>query len=95
MEFHPIHPVHPPSPHPSFHNYLYSREELADWAPSITRLAESAARVQLLFNNNRANYAVINGLQMAELLHLGYPPPEESLAVTPPLFPDDGDKATP
>ncbi len=75
-------------------DYLYSREELADWVPSIARLAETAARVQLLFNNNRANYAVINGLQMAELLHLGYPPPEESLAATPPLFPGDGAGAT-
>ena len=74
-------------------DYLYSREELADWVPSITRLAETAARVQLLFNNNRANYAVINGLQMAELLQLGYPHPEDSLAAARPLFPDAGDGA--
>jgi hypothetical protein len=32
--------------------------------------------VHVLFNNNRSNYAVVNGLQMARLLDLGYPPPE-------------------
>jgi hypothetical protein len=27
----------------------------------------------LVFNNNRSNYAVVNGLQMAEILELGLP----------------------
>jgi hypothetical protein len=26
-----------------------------------------------VFNNNRSNYAVVNGLQMAEILELGLP----------------------
>lgn len=60
-------------------DYLYSPEELGDWLPSIRRLAATVDRLQLLFNNNRANYAVINGLQMAQLLQLGYPPPESSV----------------
>ena len=76
-------------------DYLYSPEELIDWVPSIERLAATAARVQLLFNNNRANYAVINALQMAELLQLGYPRPQDSLAVAQPLFPDQGLTANP
>ncbi len=60
-------------------NYLYSPEELGDWVPSIRRLAATVERLQLLFNNNRANYAVINGLQMAHLLELGYPSVESSV----------------
>ncbi|MFZ0994607.1 MAG: DUF72 domain-containing protein [Candidatus Dormiibacterota bacterium] len=49
-------------------NYLYNREELAQWLPDVHRLSEQAEEVHLLFNNNRSNYAVLNGLEMAELL---------------------------
>jgi len=55
-------------------DYLYSEAELRAWVDPIRKLAEEVAEVQLLFNNNRANYAVINGLQMAHLLGLDYPP---------------------
>ena len=54
-------------------DYLYSEDELREWVDPIRKLAEEAAEVQLLFNNNRANYAVVNGLQMAHLLGLDYP----------------------
>jgi uncharacterized protein YecE (DUF72 family) len=55
-------------------NYLYPPEELAEWVPSIRLLANEAEELHLLFNNNRSNYAVVNGLQMAEMLELGLPP---------------------
>lgn len=59
-------------------NYLYSPEELGEWVGDIRRLADRAEEVHLLFNNNRSNYAVVNGLQMAELLDLHLPPPSAS-----------------
>jgi uncharacterized protein YecE (DUF72 family) len=57
-------------------NYLYSEEELLEWVPRVRSLADRAREVHVLFNNNRSNYAVVNGLQMAKLLDLGLPPPE-------------------
>ncbi len=61
-------------------DYLYSEAELREWVEPIRKLAEHVAEVELLFNNNRANYAVINGLQMAHLLGLDYPPLEPAAA---------------
>ncbi len=58
-------------------DYLYSEEELLEWVPRVRQLADRAREVHVLFNNNRSNYAVVNGLQMASLLDLGYPPVEE------------------
>ncbi|HVB13917.1 MAG TPA: DUF72 domain-containing protein [Candidatus Dormibacteraeota bacterium] len=54
-------------------NYLYRPNELREWETDIRRLATAAGEVHLLFNNNRSNYAVVNGLQMAEFLELGLP----------------------
>ncbi len=51
-------------------NYLYRKEELEGWRERVRELAEQAEEVQLLFNNNRSNYAVVNAAQMAELLEL-------------------------
>ncbi|MHB1527022.1 MAG: DUF72 domain-containing protein [Candidatus Dormibacteria bacterium] len=56
-------------------DYLYSEDELREWVDPIRRLTEEAGEVQLLFNNNRADYAVVNGLQLAHLLGLEYPSP--------------------
>ena len=56
-------------------DYLYREEALAEWVPRIRAVAEEAEQVHVLFNNNRSNYAVANGLQMAELLDLGLPAP--------------------
>jgi uncharacterized protein YecE (DUF72 family) len=60
-------------------NYLYQSEELREWVADIRRLAAEAEEVHLLFNNNRSNYAVVNGLQMAEILELDLPPPGSAL----------------
>jgi len=60
-------------------DYFYTAEELKEWAADARRLAREAAEVHILFNNNRSNYAVVNGLQMAELLELDYPSPEEAV----------------
>jgi len=54
-------------------DYLYNEEELLEWVPRIRGMADRAKEVHVLFNNNRGNYAVVNGLQMARLLELGYP----------------------
>jgi uncharacterized protein YecE (DUF72 family) len=62
-------------------DYLYGPEELLEWVPGVRAMADRATEVHVLFNNNRSNYAVVNGLQMARLLDLGYPDPVE--AVTP------------
>ena len=59
-------------------DYLYSQEELAEWLPAIRDvLAPGAAEVHLLMNNNRANYAVRNALDLMELLGLPTPPRDE------------------
>jgi uncharacterized protein YecE (DUF72 family) len=65
-------------------DYLYREEELLEWVPRVRALADRAQEVHVLFNNNRSNYAVVNGLQMARLLDLGYPPPE-SVPVAEPV----------
>jgi uncharacterized protein YecE (DUF72 family) len=44
--------------------------------PRIRALADRATEVHVLFNNNRSNYAVVNGLQMGQLLDLGLPSAE-------------------
>jgi uncharacterized protein YecE (DUF72 family) len=51
-------------------NYLYDRAELAVWAPQVRALAERAATVHVLFNNNYQDYGVRNARQMAALLGL-------------------------
>lgn len=49
-------------------NYLYSLEELQEWAPNIAHLAERAEELHLLFNNNRDNFAVVNARQLQMVL---------------------------
>jgi uncharacterized protein YecE (DUF72 family) len=77
-------------------DYLYSRAELSDWVDPSQKLAEQVDELQLLFNNNRADYAVVNGLQMADLLGLGYPShralPADDTPVSPPLPPPQQDE---
>lgn len=66
-------------------DYLYSREELAQWvAPVQQVLAQEAEEVHLLMNNNRANYAVRNALDLMELLALPVPPRDEAGIPTAP-----------
>ncbi|HEV7216898.1 MAG TPA: DUF72 domain-containing protein, partial [Chloroflexota bacterium] len=58
-------------------DYLYSKQELAEWTPRVEQIAEQAAEVHLLTNNNRSNYALVNAFDLAELLQvpLLLPPP--------------------
>ena len=65
-------------------DYLYREETLREWVPKIRDLAAEAEEVHVLFNNNRSNYAVANGLQLARLLDLGLPAPETVPAVIEP-----------
>jgi len=59
-------------------DYLYSKEELAEWLDPIRQvLAQEAEEVHLLMNNNRSNYAVRNALDLMELLGMPTPPRDE------------------
>ena len=49
-------------------NYLYGEDELVEWAPRIRELAERAATVHVLFNNNFEDVGIRNARQMALLL---------------------------
>jgi uncharacterized protein YecE (DUF72 family) len=54
-------------------NYLYSDEELAQWSPNVGELARQTEEVHLLFNNNRANYAVQNARRLTTVLQESLP----------------------
>lgn len=56
-------------------DYLYSPEELAEWAPPLEVLAQQVAEVHVLFNNNRADYAIRGARMMQQILQLA--PPSE------------------
>lgn len=49
-------------------DYLYSKDELADWVPTIEQLAKAADEVHVLMNNNRGNYAIVNARDVQQLL---------------------------
>jgi len=49
-------------------DYLYSDAELHGWLPNVATLAENAEEIHLLFNNNHANYAVLNARQLETIL---------------------------
>ena len=49
-------------------DYLYSKKELAEWAPKIEEMASDAKEVHLLMNNCYGDKAVTNAAQLAELL---------------------------
>lgn len=49
-------------------DYLYSKDELAEWVPAIQDLARHAREVHVLMNNNRGNYAVVNAREVQLLL---------------------------
>ncbi len=51
-------------------NYLYSPDELREWAPAIRAAANQGVPVHVLLNNNRSNYAVVNAFDFAALLDL-------------------------
>ncbi|MCO6004885.1 DUF72 domain-containing protein [Actinoallomurus purpureus] len=48
--------------------YLYSEQELKEWAPRVRRLAEDADTTHVLLNNCYRDYAQRNAAQLAALL---------------------------
>jgi uncharacterized protein YecE (DUF72 family) len=48
--------------------YLYSRDELSEWVPRISEVANEAKEVHLMFNNCYANYGTTNAREIAALL---------------------------
>ncbi len=82
-------------------NYLYRGEELGEWVPQIRALAERAATVHVLFNNNYRDYGVRNARQMTALLGLddAWPaadPPGGGVSAGRRQAPDDrGDESSP
>ncbi len=65
-------------------DYLYSEEELREWVPKVSKLAEDAQELHVFFNNNRADYAVRNARQLTALLQDGL---READVVTPATLP--------
>jgi uncharacterized protein YecE (DUF72 family) len=51
--------------------YLYSEDELAQWAPRARELAQRASTVHLLMNNCYQDYGTRNAAQLAGLLGAG------------------------
>lgn len=49
-------------------NYIYSRDELSALAEPIRALADAAAQVHVVFNNNMSNYAQRNAAELMEIL---------------------------
>jgi len=50
--------------------YLYSSQELKDWAPKVRQLAESAGTAHVLMNNCYSDYAQRNAAELVDLLGL-------------------------
>jgi uncharacterized protein YecE (DUF72 family) len=50
--------------------YLYSEQELADWAPRLTALAEKTQQTHVLMNNCYSDYAQRNAGELVQLLDL-------------------------
>ena len=48
--------------------YLYSADELREWAPALRRLAGEADLTHILMNNCYRDYAQVNARQLADLL---------------------------
>ncbi len=52
--------------------YLYSEQELAEWAPRILAVAEKAEHVHVLMNNCYGNYGTTNAAEIAALVRRAY-----------------------
>ena len=59
------------------YDYLYNEEELREWAPRILILAAQTEQTYVFFNNHYQGQAGQNARQMADLLNLPLPWPEE------------------
>lgn len=60
-------------------DYLYPPRELAGWVAPVRAAAARGVPVHLLMNNNRSNYAVVNGFDMAHLLGVELPRPPDPI----------------
>ena len=52
----------------SAHDYLYSRAELMEWRPRIQEIKEHAAVTFVFANNDAGGKAVVNALQLGQML---------------------------
>ena len=59
-------------------NYLYSPAEVTEWVAPVEKVAQTAEKTIILFNNNARNYAVRNAKDMIEALHLPIAPALEA-----------------
>ena len=50
------------------YRYLYDELQLRKWAPAVREVALQVPRVHMTFNNNFANYATTNAIEMAGIL---------------------------
>jgi uncharacterized protein YecE (DUF72 family) len=50
------------------YRYLYAEPQLDGWLPSVHHAALEARHVHLIFNNNHANYATTNAVEMHDLV---------------------------
>ena len=50
------------------YDYLYSKDELAEWVPKTQHLAEQAEDVYIFFNNCHAGSAAVNAAEFQEML---------------------------
>jgi len=50
------------------YDYLYSRDELAEWIPKVRQIADAAEDTYVFFNNCHQGQAAINASQMQQLL---------------------------
>lgn len=50
------------------YNYLYTREELAEWLPRLKKMATQAQQTYVLFNNCHAGHAATNAQMLKAML---------------------------
>ena len=50
------------------YNYLYSRDELAEWIPKTQQLDADAESVYIFFNNCHAGHAAVNAAEFKQML---------------------------
>jgi uncharacterized protein YecE (DUF72 family) len=55
------------------YDYLYSRDELAEWLPGIHKVAAETEKTYVFFNNCHSDQAPRNAWMMAELLDVALP----------------------
>lgn len=49
-------------------DYLYVEQELREWVPEISRMAEESKEVHVIFKNKYKGFSVENARQMKQLL---------------------------